>query len=582
MKRLFAALILFFAGTIVVTPKVHAQGFPDVDSSHPNYDAIIYAQENGIVSGFTDGTFKPDRQISRAEYTKIIVNYLFPDDVVYCTSNYFPDVTGDALNSFGGFICVAKEYSIVNGFTDGTYRPYQSITSAEGMKIISNGFNFTSYATVVDPEKPFKVYIDKLAEKNAIPTTIIGLNKEMTRGEMVEIIYRIKNNITTRPFTNYENITTANISNLPISHNRFGINVFKELYAQEPSKNIFISPSSIELALSMTYNGASSETKQAMAHTLNLWEYDIEDVNQASKNLIDNLVNSSSDVELTIANSIWAKQEIPFNDQFLQTNEIYYNADVNNVDFSDPNTVNLINDWVNQQTQGKITEIVQSPIDPYKIMYLINAIYFKAEWSSKFNEYATAPDTFYNIDGGSTQQDIMHNEGYYNYLENNEFQAIKIPYKSGGRWSMYVFMPKDSFQEFINSTNSSKIDKWIDEFEYLYGSLELPKYTLEYEKGLKDVLTTLGMGIAFQPGVANFSNMNNQIDIQIDEVKHKTYIEVNEDGTIAAAVTSVGVGTTSMPPAPQFHMNVNRPFFYIIRDDETKTVMFTGAVVKLN
>lgn len=361
---------------------------------------------------------------------------------------------------------------------------------------------------------------------------------------------------------------------------RFGFNLFSRILKQEPNRNVFISPSSIAIALSMTYNGAEGETARAIAKTLELEGLDRSEVNQANADLRSRLESPDPKVELAIANSLWARREVAFEPAFTQQNRQFYSAEVTNLNFADPQSVRVMNDWVKQNTRGKIDKIVDQ-LTPSDILFIINAIYFKGQWSTPFDKAQTVNKPFYRLNGSQKMQPLMAQTGDYSYFETDDFQAVSLPYGQNRQMTMRIFLPKPSsnlaaFEKMLTIENWQS---WLTQFRSRPGSIQIPRFKLEYDLELKNTLSAMGMGIAFEAGRANLSGISNQAD-RISKVKHKTFVEVNEEGTEAAAVTSVGITRTSISkPVPPFQMVVDRPFFFTIYDNRTKTVLFMGAIV---
>ncbi|MDE0685213.1 MAG: serpin family protein [Candidatus Poribacteria bacterium] len=370
-------------------------------------------------------------------------------------------------------------------------------------------------------------------------------------------------------------------TNVVTANTQFGFDLFNEIHKIEQDKNIFISPLSISIALAMTLNGASGETEQAMANTLQLQGLGSEAINPGYAGLRQALQVADPKVILTIANSLWARQNVPFKQDFLQRNTQFFGAEVSTLDFTDPNTLPTINQWVNTNTNGKITKILDE-INPNMVLFLINAIHFKGTWQTEFDPSHTRDGIFHLATGAEKQIPMMTRTGEYPYYENYEekFQAISLPY-GDGRMSMYIFLPyrESDLNTFLDGLNTENWENWISQFHEQEVFLSMPKFKLEYEKMLNNPLQSLGMGIAFASGLADFSRMADLEvlgqNLYIGEVLHKAVVEVNEEGTEAAAVTSVGIRATSAPPA----FIANRPFFFAIRDNETKTVLFMGSVV---
>jgi serpin B len=272
---------------------------------------------------------------------------------------------------------------------------------------------------------------------------------------------------------------------------------------------------------------------------------------------------------------------VRFKPVFLQRNKQFFGAEITNLDFNDPSSPSKINSWVKDKTSGKIDKIIDQ-IDSMAVLYLINAIYFKGAWADEFKKADTKDEPFKTAGADQPNVPMMHRSGSYRYVESEGFQAVSLPY-GGGRVSMYVFLPSESssLAEFQRSLTAQNWDQWMSRFVKTPGDLGLPRFKLEFEATLNDSLTSMGMGLAFDADRANFKGIADSSDnISISRVKHKTYCDVNEEGTEAAAVTSVEmVATSAMRPQKRFRMIVDRPFFFAIRDNETGTLLFMGSVV---
>ncbi|GAB4315321.1 MAG: serpin family protein [Candidatus Zixiibacteriota bacterium] len=369
------------------------------------------------------------------------------------------------------------------------------------------------------------------------------------------------------------------------ANTRFAMRLFREVATPNPSENVFISPPSVAVALAMTYNGADGETREAMARALNVEHFDLGELNSSYSDLLALLKNPDSAVELSIANSLWARQGLPFRKDFLERNRESYSAKIEELNFGSADAAPTINGWVKDQTRGKISKIVNDPIDTDMIMFLLNAIYFKGTWTREFADSLTTERTFTRGDGSRIQHPLMNTTDTLPYFDGGTFESVSIPYGSE-RVSMYVFLPnRDSdLPSLLAQLNAQNWDQWIHSYRRIEGNLALPKFKMEYEVRLKDALTALGMGVAFSEQEADFSRMipvTPSQNVYISEVKHKTFVEVNEQGTEAAAVTSVGMATTSFDPDPpqRFDMIVDRPFLFAIRDNRTGIVLFMGVIV---
>ncbi|MEB3181846.1 MAG: serpin family protein [Nostocaceae cyanobacterium] len=362
------------------------------------------------------------------------------------------------------------------------------------------------------------------------------------------------------------------------AHTKFGLKLFSEVLKQDSGKNVFVSPSSVAIALSMTYNGANGSTQAAMAKALEFQGMNLQQINAGNAALKALLEHPDPKVQLTIANSLWANNKTQFNPDFLQRNREFYSAMVRNLDFSDRQAPRVINNWVSQNTKGKIDQIVDS-ISPNQVLFLINAIYFKGAWKNEFDKQQTANQPFTLASGKQKNHPMMSQSGNYKYLETPDFQAVSLPYGEDGRMSFYVFLPKQNsnLSAFYNNLNFDNWEKWMTQFRKREGFIRLPKFKMDYEVTLNKSLKALGMAEAFTDQ-ADFSGMGT--NLAISQVKHKTFVEVNEEGTEAAAATSVAIRVTSAPIEAPFQMIVERPFFCAIRDNQTGTVLFMGSIVE--
>ena len=363
---------------------------------------------------------------------------------------------------------------------------------------------------------------------------------------------------------------------------KFSFKLYHQLLKQRSTRNVFVSPSSVLLALAMTYNGADGETRQAMSRALELEGLSLAEVNRAFADLKSALGAADPKLQLKIANSLWARKGIALKPDFIQRNKEFYGAEVTSLDFGNPDAPATINSWVKRNTGEKIDKIVDE-ISPDTILFLVNAIYFKGQWTREFEKSKTTDDDFKLADGSQKKLPMMSQSGKYNYYKGKDFQAVNLPYGSA-RMSMYVFLPdkSTSLDQFERNLAVANWETWMKSFRVAPGEVKLPRFKIDYEVDLNDALKALGMAEAFDSTRANFSGIA-QVGperIFISKVKHKTFAEVNEEGTVAAAVTGVGVVTTSVqPPQENFVMKVDRPFFVAIRDNFTGTILFMGSII---
>ncbi len=372
--------------------------------------------------------------------------------------------------------------------------------------------------------------------------------------------------------------TSANPNNVKSLRTspKFAINLFKQVALQQ-RQNVFLSPASVEFALAMLYNGADGRTKNEMTNLLLPRPLPLNLFNQQYSQLLTALTSDPA-VKLRIANSVWARQDVSFQPSFLERVRTAYSALVASRNFRDPKLQEEINQWVSQQTGGKIPQIVDQ-IRPDDVMFLINAVYFQGNWSQQFDKSLTTNQPFFLVDGKQKSVPMMVQSGEFRYFESDHFQAVSLPYGKG-RFRMHIFLPKPNqkLANLISSLTLQNWEQWMQSYKMRQGKLELPRFKLTYEINLNQTLQKLGMQEAFMPDRANFRPLTNA-SVFVSLVKHKTFVEVNETGTEAAGATAIGISVTSVPlPTEPFTMRVDRPFLVAIRDEETSTILFMGAI----
>ncbi len=367
---------------------------------------------------------------------------------------------------------------------------------------------------------------------------------------------------------------TSSELQLSSSSNDFGFNLYREVKAGSQSdENLFISPLSVSMALGMTLNGAKGETKDEMRQTLELAGMTQEQINQSYKSFIRLLTRLDLDVSLSIANSIWSREGLPVVDDFVSVNRDYFDALVKSLDFNLETAPDSINQWVSENTNGKIDKLIEGAIDPSTIMFLINAIHFKANWTIPFNPDSTIATVFNVNDAETVECDMMRKHDYFNTKYTNLFYALDLPYGDSS-FGMYIILPHEEvgIDAVVASMTNESWNEWTSNLGIVRIELNLPKFKMECTYGLNDVLESLGMPLAFTAG-ADFSGIVPGGGVWISEVKHKTFVEVNEEGTEAAAVTQVTM-TTSLPP----DFIADRPFMFVIYERSSKTILFIGEV----
>jgi serine protease inhibitor len=373
-------------------------------------------------------------------------------------------------------------------------------------------------------------------------------------------------------------VLTKKSAQLVNANNQFGLELFLNISAYEKeAENVMISPISVALALAMTCNGAETTTKSAMEKTLRLSGLTRDEINGTYQTLVDALKSLDPKVLLEIANAIYYRKDFDVEKDFVSINRKYYGAEIEGIDFTSPSALETINGWVNTKTHGKIPEILKE-ITPNQVMFLLNAIYFKGIWSKEFNKQSTSNMLFYKEDGKPVSVDMMARLDTLDYFSSDLFSSIRLPYGKGN-FLMYVFLPEQgkTLNNLISQLDMENWAVWMKEFKETQNvDIRLPRLKFAYEIKLNKVLSDMGMGIAFTGG-ADFSGINREGGLNIDYVKHKTFVEMNEEGTEAAAVTIVAIEKNMAGPA-KIPFFVNKPFLFVIAEKSTGAILFIGTV----
>ena len=375
--------------------------------------------------------------------------------------------------------------------------------------------------------------------------------------------------------------------NLVRANTMFGFKLLNELRKSDTwqYKNTLISPFSVSIALAMARNGAAGETERAMRNALQLQALDPQLLNANYVFLQKALQAPDSKVTLSIANSLWGAEGIEFDPGFLNRNNQFLDTEISTLDFTDPNNVSTINESVAANTDGGIPNMIPA-IDPATVLCLISGIYFKGSWQEEFDVLRTRDEPFYLADGGKKLIRMMRRTDWYPYYADADFQAVSIPF-GDGQMGMYIFLPSRNTDpnSFLEDLSVESWEMWMSSFSSQEVSLVMPKFKLVYAAELRNALSLLGMGIAFDRDRADLSRT--QVSPQrlyLSYISHTAIVEVNEEGTEAAtgtfvfadAVAEEAVPQASIPPIP---FVVDRPFFFAIRDNQTGTVLFMGVVV---
>ncbi|MDB5134727.1 MAG: serpin family protein [Mucilaginibacter sp.] len=370
-------------------------------------------------------------------------------------------------------------------------------------------------------------------------------------------------------------VLTAAEQQNAVADNAFTFSLFKTVAAETTNgSNLFMSPLSVSLAMGMTGNGASGQTLTDINTAMNLTGFNQDQVNSYYNKLITDLPKLDPNTTLKIANSIWYKQGFSVLPQFLQTDSSFYHAKMQALDFSDPSSLNTINTWVGNQTNGKITKIINE-IGPDDVMYLINAIYFKSTWLNKFDPAKTQKMAFNLADNSQVQADFMHGTISVKTYAGNNATLLELPY-SNSKFSMVIVMPAagKTINDIIPSLDGAAWQSWMSNLLPASVDVLMPKFQFSYSVSLNNALTTLGMGSAFTKD-ADFSRISAGGNLKITAVNHKAYVAVDEDGTEAAAATSVTVTATAVM---EHQITINHPFIFVIREMNTGLILFAGTV----
>jgi serine protease inhibitor len=354
--------------------------------------------------------------------------------------------------------------------------------------------------------------------------------------------------------------------------NTFGLNLFQNLNSGATG-NVAIAPISVAMALQIVYNGAGGATQQGMAQTLQLGSLSTQDLNNDNAALQGSLMNPDPAVNLTIANSLWTHLDTnPVPAAFTQMDQTYYGATVGDLAGAPDN----VNSWVSTETNGLITSILPPGNYASVVAVIANVIYFKGQWSTEFDPNQTAPAPFTLMDGTQVSVPMMHESATYGYLQGANFQAVRIPY-GAGRFSMLVVMPNaaTNLSSLVAGLTPDMLNGWVGQLQTGMGNLSMPKFTATYGTSLVQPLTTLGMQAAFcGDPQASFPGLGL---VCIQDVEHKTIVEVDESGTVAAGATTVTIVPTAVEE-PLFTLTLDHPFLYVIRDDMTGELLFIGTM----
>ena len=357
--------------------------------------------------------------------------------------------------------------------------------------------------------------------------------------------------------------------------NNFGFEVYHRLYDDD---QMMVSPLSLSLALALAASGSAGQTAKEMCSTLGFSDFTTEEVSAYYQKMVTALLEADPKTTFEVANSIWANPKVNVKKGFIENALKYYSSEVYDADFAKQSTVDAVNKWCSDKTHGKINSIMDEP-NPYLMMALINALYFYGKWSFEFED--AKKENFVSISGNTIKVEMMHSRDDLLYSEYDGYSMVTLPYGNGS-FAMDVILPdeKVKFSDAVAGLNAETLmilDRSASTCEV---DLKLPKFTFEYTADMTKLLTEMGMSLAFSD-YADFSEMAEK-SLKISQVKQKTFIDVNEKGTEAAAVTFIGMMATSVGPAPQkrfVEFHADRPFVFVIREKSTGAILFIGQKV---
>lgn len=541
-------------------------------------DYIAQAKDIGLLQDITDISYKEN--ISREKFCEIVYNLIdTTTDIEWkkVSPNPFQDTDNEKV------IALRLE-DIIFGKGEQQFAPNDFLTREEAATIIVRMINavmpmpvtemyfeYDDNDNISDWASDSVQIISNLGFMNGVGNSKFAPKETYTTEQAIATVMRV-----------YE----AQLKNMNEQTVTEDLSFSDKLNAQMPSdKNYMFSPMSVKMALALAANGAEGETKNEILNTLGI--SDLEEFNAFSKDLIERY--SQTDIlSFNIANSIWMNKDKTsqnFSDEFESTAKEYYNAEVKIVTNQD--AVNEINSWVNGNTNGKIPQIIQSADDFWAM--LINAIYFKGAWENEFIESYTKLDEFTNADGTKSQVDFMNQTDWFSYAKTNSAQIIELPYKNsidkvsddGEYLGSEEYDDLNVSMYLVTSNGDINVEQELnaaigdERMENEYINLSMPKFKFEFDTSLNDILKNIGIINAFDGNTADFTKMFDSGNMWITKTIHKTYINVDEKGTEAAAVTAIGMGGSGMPPEP-IELKFNKPFYFVIRDNTSGETLFMG------
>jgi len=373
---------------------------------------------------------------------------------------------------------------------------------------------------------------------------------------------------------------TATELQLAASSNTFAYSLYSKMRLVDENTNMIMSPLSVSLAFSMLNNGAAGISQEEIQKVLGFEGYQATEINSYFKKMIEAAAEIDPQVILESANSIWVNNNFPVLPQFISVNQEAFGAEIRNEDFHLPATLEQINNWASEKTHGKIPTILNE-LDPATQLILMNALYFLGDWRNPFEEDATKKESFTTAAGKKVKVDMMNAHIETHYAANNKFSTIRLPYGNGAFY-MQLILPQEGVSLADVTTGlENSFEKETTDLTGVHANVELklPKFKINSEFKLNEILEELGMVSPFDPTLADFSRISN-LPLFVSFAKQKATIDVNEKGSEAAAVTVIGMDVTAAPSFENREFHANRPFIFLIREISTNAIFFMGEINK--
>ncbi len=511
----------------------------------------------GLFRGSHKG-YELEKPVTRAEAITMVLR-MVGEEKEALSSNHlqmFSDVDTShwAFNNIG----YAAHKGYIKGTSATTFAPERGVTGKEFVKMLLSAMGYKD----ITMENAYELGVKYgLLDNNYSKLAVSTNGYQLLRNDMVNICYSSLYAKTPDGRSLKEVLADKGVIDINDLDKGFAWNLNKLM---PKDKNYTFSPLSIKMAMAMAATGADGQTKTEILQVLNI--EDLDGFNESMRQLIKTY-SEGDDLQLNIANSLWLNtdyyKDVKFEEAYKDMIANYYNATSQEVD--NTNAVEKINSWVKDKTNGKITEIIS---DSDFLACILNAVYFKGEWAVQFEEEATKKANFTDRNGKVTQTDFMNMTGYFNYYEDPSVQMLELPYK-GRKASMYIAIP---------ASRDVNFSKGIENMERKRVQISMPKFKTEFAVTLNDILTEMGIQTAFDKNKADFKKMFTQVveNIYISDVIHKTFINVDENGTEAAAATGIVIDVTSIPTEEPIVFKADKPFTYFIRDNANGEILFMG------